>query len=105
MAEYIDVACSGCRQRIGFSIDRYPNRYKVFCSKICALEPPATVESARNDEWQFLNAYGRKPVMLGHMYNSPHGLVYKSLARISGPLPRVPETWDGLNAEVGFNIW
>lgn len=94
MSEMKQVFCSGCGCLIGFASEKYPNRVKVFCDKRCAIEPPITAETERNDQWQYLHmAHEYKPVALGHMYGSPHGLVYKTLDRLARPLEEQPADW------------
>lgn len=90
-----DVYCSGCWQKIGVASEKYPNRVKVFCDYRCARDLPVTQESERNDKWQFLNmSGGYKQVAIGHLFGSPHGLVYKTLDRLKAPLLEQPDNWE-----------
>lgn len=89
-----DVFCSGCGCLIGVSTVKYPNKAKVFCDFRCARELPVTPEAERNDKWQFLNiSGGYMPVAIGHLFGSPHGLVYKTLDRLMLPLKEQPANW------------
>lgn len=81
------VRCSGCLRATGISSDPQPLKSKVFCSTLCALEQPATPESARNDQWDALVLSGLSPVAVARMYGSPHGLVYKTLGRLRRAAP------------------
>lgn len=82
----IDVHCSGCWRKIGVSVAKNPNKYRVYCDERCAVELPVTVASERADAWQFLYCKGLSPVAIAHIYGSPHGLVYKTLDRLATPV-------------------
>lgn len=77
------LRCASCHRCVAYSVDNYALKTKAYCSPLCAMELPAVEESERNDQWEMLAFSGRTPVTIARMYGSPHGLVYKTLKRLT----------------------
>lgn len=83
------VRCASCRRAVAWSVKPTGIRNEVFCSDWCLNEPPATAQEERNDQWDFLTAYGGwRPLQVSKYYGIAHSLVYRTLTRLRTPVPR-----------------
>lgn len=70
------VRCSSCECRLGFTPAKGPLRNAVYCSALCAEEPPRVKHEIRNAEWEMLASMGIPVLEIARRYDMAHTGVY-----------------------------
>lgn len=79
--DLLEMRCSSCRQRLGWTFSPGATRSAVFCDTWCAYETTITPQEERNSHWGALVELGVSPVQVARIYGVAHPLVYKTLSR------------------------